>query len=97
MSINNEKRIKNSIKRILKKFPQYKVVDNIDNADLAVLYDVNDTERFTMLVLNSNNKEKLRNEISEELKIFYLKHKNPRDRRQLISNDIDRNHFVLQR
>ena len=50
MSINNEKRIKNSIKRILKKFPQYKVVDNIDNADLAVLYDVNDTERFTMLI-----------------------------------------------
>ena len=93
----NERRIKNSIKRIIKKFPQYKVVDNIDNANLAVLYDVNGTDRFNILVLGPNEKEKLKNETYEELKIFYLKHKNPRDRRQLINNDIDRNHFVLQK
>ena len=93
----NERRVKNSIKRILKKFPQYKVVDNIDNADLMLIYDVNDTERFRMVVLDSNNKEKLRNLTPEELRIFYLKHKNPRDRRQLVNGNIDRNHFVLQK
>ena len=93
----NERRVKNSIKRILKKFPQYKVVDNIDNADLMVIYDVNDTERFRMVVLDSNNKEKLRNSETEELRIFYLKHKNTRDRRQLVNSNINRNHFVLQK
>ena len=93
----NERRVKNSIKRILKKFPQYKVVDNIDNADLMVIYDVNDTKIFRMVVLDSNNKEKLRNSETEELRIFYLKHKNPRDRRKLVNSNIDRRHFVLQK
>ena len=93
---SNERRIKNSIKRIIKKFPQYKVVDNIDNADLMVIYDINDGERFNMVVLDSNNKEKIRNSETEELKIFYLKHKNPRDRRQLVTGNINKNHFVLQ-
>ena len=35
----NERKTKNGIKRILKKFPQYKRIDEIDNADLAVIYD----------------------------------------------------------
>ena len=93
----NERRVKNNIKKILKKFPQYKVVDNIDNADLMVIYDVNDTERFRMVVLDYNDKEKLRNGEPEELKIFYLKHKNPRNTRQLVNGNIGRNHFVLNR
>ena len=95
MSVS-EKRIKNSLKRILKKFPQYKSVDDIDNADLAVIYNVVDTEKFQILAINSHNKEKLRNETREEVKIFYLKHKNQRNRKQLVNNDVDRNHFMLQ-
>ena len=96
MSVN-ERKVKNSIKRIIKQFPQYKIVNNIDNADIMVIYDDFDSNIFRMLVLNNVNKEKLRNGEPEELKIFYLKHKNPRNTRQLVNSNIDRNHFVLNR
>ena len=95
MSVN-ERRTKNSIKRILKKFPQYKRIDNIDDADLAIIYHADDTEKFKVLIINSSNREDLKNETSEKIKIFYLKHKNQRNRKQLIINDVNRNHFMLQ-
>ena len=91
-----KKRTKNGIKRILKKFPQYKRVVDIDDADLAIIYHADDTVKFKILIINSSNKEDLRNETSEKIKIFYLKHKNQRNRKQLIINDVDRNHFMLQ-
>ena len=96
MSVS-ERRTKNSIKRILKKFPQYKCIDNIDVADLAIIYHADDTEKFQVLIINSFNREDLKNNTNEKLKIFYLKHKNQRNRKQLVINDVDRNHFMLQR
>ena len=96
MSVS-EKRTKNSMKRILKKFHQYKRVLDIDDADLAIIYHADDTEKFQVLIINSYNREDLRNETSEKIKIFYLKHKNQRNKKQLIINDVDRNHFLLQR
>ena len=95
MSVS-EKRTKNGIKRIFKKFPQYKRVVDIDDADLAIIYHADDTEKFKILIINSSNREDLRNETNEKIIIFYLKHKNQRNRKQLIINDVDRNHFMLQ-
>ena len=94
MSIN-EKRIKNGLKRFLKKFPQYKRVDNIDDADLAVIYTIDYTDKFHISIIDSSNKEDIRNETNEKIKTFYLKHKNQRNRKQLIINDVDRNHFMM--
>ena len=85
-----EKRTKNGIKRILKKFPQYKRVDNIDNADLAIVFTA-DTDKFYIITIGPDNKERLRNEV----KIFYLKHKNPRNRERLVGSDISKHHFML--
>ena len=96
MSVN-ERRTKNSIKRILKKFPQYKRIDDIYDADLAIIYHADDTEKFKILIINSSNRENLKNETNEKIKIFYLKHKNQRNRKQLIMNDVERNHFMLQK
>ena len=96
MSVS-ERRTKNSMKRILKKFPQYKRIDNIDDADLAIIYHADDIEKFQVLIINSSNREDLKNNTNEKLKIFYLKHKNQRNRKQLVINDVDRNHFMLQR
>ena len=92
-----EKRTKNSIKRILKKFPQYKRIDNIDDADLAIIHHADDIEKFQVSIINSSNKEKFRNETSEKIKIFYLKHKNQRNKKQLIISDVGKNHFLIQR
>ena len=95
MSVN-ERRTKNSIKRILKKFPQYKRIDNIDDADLAIIYHADDTEKFQVLMIDSFNREDLKNNTNEKIKLFYLKHRNQRNRKQLIINDVDKNHFMLQ-
>ena len=86
-----EKRLKNGIKKILKSCPQYKLIDDIDNADLGIIF-TDDTDHFYSIIIGPDNKEKLRN---ENRKIFYLKHKNPRNRRQLLGNDIGKHHFML--
>ena len=92
----NERKTKNGIKRILKKFPQYKRVDDIDNADLAIIYDADDINRFQVLILNPINKEQLKNNDNEKITLFYLRHRNDRNRRQIIINDVDKKHFMLQ-
>ena len=90
MSIE-ERRSKNAFKKVLKRFPQYKHVDNIDNADLAIFTDDAVVDHFYIVLINPNNKEILRT----NPKIFYLKHKNPRNRRQLVGNDVGMHHFML--
>ena len=92
----NERRTKNGIRRILKKFPQYKRIDNIDDADLAIIYDADDLNRFKVLILNSFNREDLKNNTNEKITLFYLRHRNDRNRRQIIINDVDKKHFMLQ-
>ena len=92
----NERKIKNGIKRILKRFPQYKRVDDIDDADLVVIYRDDDINRFHVVILNSINKEELKNNNDEKTTVFYLKHKNDRNRRQNIINDVDKKHFMVQ-
>ena len=67
---------KNSIKRILKNFPQYKLVDNIDNADLAIMYDFDEKEKFKILVLNPDNRNQIKSNDNEKLTFFFLRHKN---------------------
>ena len=91
----NERKTKNGIKRLLKRFPQYKRVDDIDDADLAVIYYDDDINRFQVLILNPINKEQLKNNDNEKTTLFYLRHRNDRNRRQIIINDVDKKHFML--
>ena len=91
-----EERIrKNSIKRILKNFPQYKLVYNIDNADLAVIYNTDEMEKFNILILNPDNRNEIKNNSNEKLTFSFLRHKNERDRRQIIINNVGKKHFML--
>ena len=91
----NERKIKNGIKRILKRFPQYKRVDDIDDADLVVIYRDDDINRFHVVILNSINKEELKNNDNEKTTLLYLRHKNDRNKRQNIINDVDKKHFMV--
>ena len=93
----SERKTKNGIKRFLKKFHQYKRIDNIDDADLAVIYDADDINKFQVLILNPDEREKIKNDNNEKLTLVYLRHKNDRNRRQVIINDVDKNHFMLQK
>ena len=89
MSIE-ERRRKNVFKKVLKRFPQYKCVDNIDNADIAIFSEDAVVDSFYIVLIRPGNKEILRN----EPKVFHLKHKNPRNRRQLVANDVALHHFM---
>ena len=86
---------KNSIKRILKNFPQYKLVDNIDNADLAVIYSTDIIEKFNTLVLTPENRNQIKNNNNEKLTFFFLRHKDERNRRRIVINNVDKKQFML--
>ena len=93
----SERKEKNSIKRVLKRFPQYKLVKDIDNADLALTFCYDDLNKFDVVIINPSVKEHLKNINDEKTTVFYLKHKNDRNRRQIIDNDVGKNHFMLQK
>ena len=96
MSIN-EKRAKNGLKRFLKRFPQYKSVDSIDDADIAVVFSLFDTEKFIVFEVETSNKERFGDYPEELFKVFFLKHKNPRNKKQIIGNDINRKYYKAER
>ena len=93
----SERKEKNSIKRVLKRFPQYKLVKDIDNADLALTFCYDDLNKFDVVIINPSVKEHLKNINDEKTTVFYLKHKNDRNRRQIIDNDVGKNHFMVQK
>ena len=93
----SERKQKNGIKRVQKRFPQYKLVKDIDNADLALIFCRHDSNKFHVLNINPSAKEHLKNNNDEKTTVFYLKHKNDRNRRQIVNNDVAKNHFMLQK
>ena len=93
----SERKEKNGIKRVLKGFPQYKLVKDIDNADLALTFCYHNLNKFHVIIINPSVKEHLKNNNDEKTTVFYLKHKNDRNRRQIIDNDVGKNHFMLQK
>ena len=93
---DSNKRINNGVKRVLKRFPQYKLVDNVDDGDIVLIYSVNDSTFFKLLIINSYNKEECRNPMSEDIRLFYLKHKNQRNKKQLVISDVLNHHFMIQ-
>ena len=93
----NERRVKNGLKKFLKRFPQYKSVGNIDDADIAVVFSLFDTEKFIVLEVETSNKERFGDYPEELFKVFFLKHKNPRNKKQIIVNDINRKYYKAER
>ena len=93
----SERKEKNGIKRVLKRFPQYKLVKDIDNADLVLTFCYHNLNKFHVVIINPSVKEYLKNNNDEKTTVFYLKHKNDRNRRQIIDNDVGKNHFMLQK
>ena len=91
----SERKTKNGIKRVLKRFYQYKLVKDIDNADLALVFCYDDLNKFHVVnIINPSAKEHLKNNNDEKTTVFYLKHKNDRNRRQTVHNDVCKNHFM---
>ena len=93
----SERKEKNIIKRVQKRFPQYKLVKDIDNADLALIFCYDNLNKFNVVNINPSVKEYLKNNNGEKTTVLYLKHKNDRNRRQIIHNDVAKNRFIPQK
>ena len=93
----DEKRVKKQIKKFIKRFPQYKPVDSIEDANIAVVFSLFDRERFLVLEIEPKNKEKFGNYPEELFKVCFLKHTNPRNKKQIIDNDICRKYYKASR
>ena len=93
----NERSVKNGSKKFIKRFPQYKSVDSIDDADIVVVFSLFDTEKFIVLEVETSNKERFGDYPEELFKVFFLKHKNPRNKKQIIGNDINRKYYKAER
>ena len=93
----DEKRVKNGLKKFLKRFPQYKFTDSIEDADIAVVFSLFDREKFLVLEVEPKNKERFGNYPEELFKVCFLKHKNPRNKKQIIGNDINRKYYKVER
>ena len=90
-----ERKEKNGIKRVLKRFYQYKLVKDIDNADLALVFCYYNLNKFHAVnIINPSAKEHFKNNNDEKTTVFYLKHKNDRNRRQIVHNDVCKNHLM---
>ena len=93
----DEKRAKKQIERFIKRFPQYEVIDNIENANIAVVFSLFDREKFLVLEVDPKNKEKFGNYPEEIFKVCFLKHTNPRNKKQIIYNDISKKYYKASR
>ena len=92
-----EKRINNSIKRVLKHFPQYKLVSSIDEGDVALIFDKKDTEHFIVLHNDDEAKENIKNNTDPQIVVFFLKLKNRRNSKQQVLADIHNKKFLKQK
>ena len=75
------KRIELFKKKFLKQraYRKYKLVPNIEEADIIILLKRNKLSEFAIMVNNNKNEEILSEEGKKVYEIFYLKNKNPRD------------------
>ena len=91
----DERMRRNSIKRILKSFPQYKLVDNIDNADITIVYNADVAGKFNVLILDQDSRNVIKNINDEKIIFFFLRHRNERNRRNIVINNVDKKYFML--
>ena len=92
-----ERRINNSMKRVLKQFPQYKLVSSIDEGDVALIFDKEDPEHFMVLHNDDEAKKNIKNNTVPQIVIFFLKLKNRRNSKQQVLSDIFNKRFVKQK
>ena len=88
-----QNRANNGIKRLLKRFRNYKLVDNIDNAHILIVFYKEDVENFNVILIDEEVKEELKT-TTYDAYFFYLRHKNNRNAKQLVLADIDKIRFI---
>ena len=89
-----ERKINNGLKRVLKNFKQYKLVNTIDEGEILLIFNKKSAEHFSVFLINDEVKEEVKNNTNSNYVMFFIrpKKKNHNSRLQALA-DIDKRRF----
>ena len=92
-----ERKINNGLKRVLKSFKQYKLVNSIDEGDIVLIFNKKDTEYFDVILIDDEVKEAVKNNTDTNQVLFFIKPKNDRNSKLQALADINKKRFIKQK
>ena len=92
-----ERKINNGLKRVLKNFKQYKLVNTIDEGEILLIFNKKSVEHFSVILIDDEVKEEVKNNTDSNYVIFFIRPKTNRNSRLQALADIDKRRFVKQK
>ena len=92
-----ERKINNGLKRVLKNFKQYKLVNTIDEGEIVLIFNKKDTEYFDVILIDDEVKQPIKNNTDPNNVIFFIKPKNNRNSKLQAHADISKKRFVKRK
>ena len=92
-----ERKINNGLKRILKSFKQYKLVNTIDDAQLLILFNKETAYQFSVILIDDEVKEIVKNDLDSNYVTFFLRAKNKHNSRLQAITNLDKGIFVTRK
>ena len=89
-----ERKINNGLKRVLKNFKQYKLVNSIDEGEILLIFNKKSVEHFSVILINDKVKEEVKNNTDSNYVIFFIRPKNNHNSRLQSLADIDKRRFI---
>ena len=89
-----ERKIKNQLKRLLKRFKQYNLTDNIDEAHLLILFDKEKGHQSIIFLIDDKVKKTVENGLEPYFIPYFLKLKNKRNSRTQALTNIRNSRFI---
>ena len=89
-----ERKINKGLKRVLKNFKQYKLVDTIDEGEILLIFSKKYLDYFSSILIDDDVKEEYKNITDSNYVIFFIRPKNRRNSRLQALADIDKRRFI---
>ena len=97
MDLQQERRIKNGLERVLKSFKQYYLVPTIEEGDVILVFNKKDIEYFEIFVIDDNIKNHIKdNEFADNIRLYFMRNKNRRNARRQALADVSKRRFYRQ-
>ena len=97
MDLQQERRIKNGLERVLKSFKQYYLVPTIEEGDVILVFNKKDIEYFEIFVIDDNIKNHIKdNEFADNIRLYFMRNKNRRNAKRQALADVSKRRFYRQ-
>ena len=91
-----ERKINNALKRVLKRFRQYKLVNTIDEGEILLIFNKKYAHQFSVILIDNDVKEEVKNNTDSNYVIYFIRPKNNHNSRLQALTDIDKLRFLKQ-